>query len=35
VKVGPPEYAHAWIRSPIVQGRLEAMQTGSTNQVEF
>lgn len=35
LKVGPPEYAHAWIRSPIVQGRLEAMQTGSTNQVEL
>ena len=35
VKVGPPEYLHAWIRSPIIQGRIDAMQTGSTNQVEL
>jgi type I restriction enzyme S subunit len=35
VKVGPPEYLHAWIRSPLIQGRIEAMQSGSTNQVEL
>ncbi|MBK8217582.1 MAG: hypothetical protein IPK71_27965 [Myxococcales bacterium] len=34
-KVGPPEYLHAWIRSPLVQSRIEAMHTGSTNQVEL
>lgn len=35
VKYGLPEYLHAWIRSPSIQGRIEAMQTGSTNQVEL
>jgi type I restriction enzyme S subunit len=35
VKAGPPEYVHAWIRSPVIQGRIDAMQTGSTNQVEL
>ena len=35
VNAGPPEYLHSWIRSPIVQGRIDSMQTGSTNQVEL
>jgi len=30
-----PEYLHAWIRSPCVQARIDAMQVGSTNQVEL
>jgi len=30
-----PEYLHAWIRSPSVQTRIDAMQVGSTNQVEL
>ncbi len=30
-----PEYLHAWIRSPSVQRRIDAMQVGSTNQVEL
>jgi type I restriction enzyme S subunit len=30
-----PEYLHAWIRSPTVQAVLDAMQVGSTNQVEL
>lgn len=35
MRIGLPEYVHAWIRSPAVQGRIDAMQTGSTNQVEL
>jgi type I restriction enzyme S subunit len=35
VKSVLPEYLHAWIRSPSVQARIDAMQVGSTNQVEL
>ena len=35
VTVSEPKYVHYWIRSPTVQGRLEQMQAGSTNQVEL
>lgn len=35
IKEGPPEYLHGWIRSPVIQARIDAMQTGSTNQVEL
>jgi type I restriction enzyme S subunit len=34
-KIGPPEYLHAWIRSPVIQSRIDDMQSGSTNQVEL
>jgi len=30
-----PQYVHYWIMSPSVQGSIEAMQSGSTNQVEL
>jgi len=30
-----PQYVHYWIMSPAVQGSIEAMQSGSTNQVEL
>lgn len=30
-----PRFIYYWIRSPVVQGRLEEMQAGSTNQVEL
>ena len=30
-----PEYVHYWIMSPAVQGSIESMQSGSTNQVEL
>ncbi len=30
-----PKYIHFWIMSPSVQGSIEAMQSGSTNQVEL
>jgi type I restriction enzyme, S subunit len=35
LRIGLPEYLHAWIRSPLTQGRIEEMQSGSTNQVEL
>ncbi|MDH4084696.1 MAG: restriction endonuclease subunit S [Nitrospira sp.] len=30
-----PQYVHYWIMSPAVQGSIESMQSGSTNQVEL
>jgi type I restriction enzyme, S subunit len=30
-----PHYLHYFVRSPLVQGRIEEMHTGSTNQVEL
>ena len=30
-----PYYLHYFVRSPLIQGRIEEMHTGSTNQVEL
>ncbi len=35
LREGLPEYVHQWIKSPTLQGRIDAMQNGSTNQVEL
>ena len=34
-KTALPEFLHSWIKSPMIQARIDEMQSGSTNQVEL